>query len=314
MGWAMNKFYIRDNENDPPTAWHPRRERSDVQSFAIGALKVLAFFALCFGAYREGNAQETSPAGAISSSLKTGNEPLTVTLTGTLTNAFNCVASGAASFTGARASVNGVLTLNETVVLKAGEVPKITCDGRGFASLLWTPPTKNTDGSALTDLSSFELYQGTDPANLKSALTVAPTLSTYTLTGVVRGTWYYAVKAIASSAAAPNRPSALSNVASKIVVPPSLAFPADVMVTKAPTIPNPPTNLTVVDQVAFEIKPNSTGTLVATRIGIVPAGTQCETRSQVVAKATYNGVPRAVVDLVNWPSNTKLQDVWAKCS
>lgn len=32
---------------------------------------------------------------------------------------------------------------------------------RGSATLSWTPPTKNTDGSRLTDLAGYKIYYGT---------------------------------------------------------------------------------------------------------------------------------------------------------
>lgn len=210
-------------------------------------MRKLALFAGLMLAAVGAHAQETSPAGGpLVSSIKTGVEPLTVTLTGSFTNAFNCVASGATGFTGARASTNGALMINETVTLKAGEVPKLTCDGRGFVKLDWTAPTTNTDGSSLTDLYAFEIYQGSSAANLTSTLTVAPNVATKTLTGVVRGTWYYGVKALAGSISV-SKPSAMSNVASKAVMPPTQVFAADVTVSPVPTIPNPPTNLTIAD-------------------------------------------------------------------
>lgn len=225
------------------------------------------------------HAQATSPGGALTSSIKTGVEPLTVMLTGTFTNAYNCVASGATGFTGARGS-GGTVSINESVTLKAGEIPTLTCDGRGFAKLDWTAPTKNADDSALTDLYAFEIFQGTDPANLTSALTVSPTAITKTLTGVVRGTYFYGVKALAGTLSA-SRASALSNVASKTVVPPVLAFAADVVVTKPPTIPNPPTNVTVAQEqwegldqsLAFKL--TSSNKRVPEVIGAVPLGTEC---------------------------------------
>ena len=37
----------------------------------------------------------------------------------------------------------------------------VTQVGLGSMSLSWTPPTQNTDGSALTDLAGYKLYYGT---------------------------------------------------------------------------------------------------------------------------------------------------------
>ncbi|HLS81789.1 MAG TPA: putative Ig domain-containing protein [Steroidobacter sp.] len=84
----------------------------------------------------------------------------------------------------------------------------------GSATLSWTPPTQNTDGSTLTNLAGYRIVYGASPTTLNRMAEVDnPGLTTYVVTGLNAGTWYFAVKAYTSSGVE----SALSNVASKSI-------------------------------------------------------------------------------------------------
>jgi hypothetical protein len=84
----------------------------------------------------------------------------------------------------------------------------------GSATLSWTPPIQNTDGSALRDLSGYRIMYGTSSSALNKSINVAnPGVSTYVVENLSPATYYFAVKSIASSGAE----SALSSVASKTV-------------------------------------------------------------------------------------------------
>jgi hypothetical protein len=84
----------------------------------------------------------------------------------------------------------------------------------GSATLSWTPPTQNTDGSSLTNLAGFRIAYGTSSAALNQTIEIAnPGLATYVVTGLNSGTWYFAVKAYSSAGVE----SELSNVASKTI-------------------------------------------------------------------------------------------------
>jgi hypothetical protein len=84
----------------------------------------------------------------------------------------------------------------------------------GTATLNWTPVTQNTDGSVLTDLAGYKVYYGTFP-NAMNTLVVLPdpTQTTYVVTNLSSGAWYFAVAAYTSSGIQ----GVLSNVASKTV-------------------------------------------------------------------------------------------------
>lgn len=66
----------------------------------------------------------------------------------------------------------------------------------GTATLDWTPPIQNSDGSALTNLAGYTVYYGTSPDSLTESVKVSnPGLSAYTLSNLSSGTWYFSVTA-----------------------------------------------------------------------------------------------------------------------
>lgn len=80
------------------------------------------------------------------------------------------------------------------------------------ARLSWTPPTANTDGTALTNLAGYRIYYGTSP-NVLNVVVEIPnaSLSAYMVENLTPGTWYFGVKAYNAA----GLESALSNIASK---------------------------------------------------------------------------------------------------
>jgi hypothetical protein len=86
--------------------------------------------------------------------------------------------------------------------------------GTGTAALTWTPPTLNTDGSALTNLAGYRIDYGTAPTELTRSISV-PSASTlrYVVEGLSAGTWYFAVTVRNSTGAESTR----SNTASRIL-------------------------------------------------------------------------------------------------
>jgi len=82
------------------------------------------------------------------------------------------------------------------------------------ATLTWTAPTTNTDGSAVTNLAGYHIYYGTSPSALTTAIDVPnPGTTSYTVNNLTTGTWYFAVNAYTTS----GEDSALSNTGSKSV-------------------------------------------------------------------------------------------------
>lgn len=66
-------------------------------------------------------------------------------------------------------------------------------------TLIWVPPTENTNGSALTDLRAYRIYGGSTRSDLKARVTVRnPGLTSYVLEPASTAERYYAITAINS--------------------------------------------------------------------------------------------------------------------
>jgi Putative Ig domain len=84
----------------------------------------------------------------------------------------------------------------------------------GAATLTWTPPTTNTDGSTLTSLAGYRIVYGTSAASLTQTIQLGNAgMSSYVVENLAPGTYYFAVRVYTSSGAE----SANSNVVTKNV-------------------------------------------------------------------------------------------------
>lgn len=69
--------------------------------------------------------------------------------------------------------------------------------GTGSATLSWTAPTENEDGTPLTDLAGFKLYWGTSPGNYPNSVRIDnSTVTTYTVDGLAPGTYEFVATAV----------------------------------------------------------------------------------------------------------------------
>ena len=72
--------------------------------------------------------------------------------------------------------------------------------GTGSASLSWTPPTRNVDGTTLTNLAGYRINYGTSASSLSNQITVSNAgVSSYVVDNLAVGTWYFSIKAYTSS-------------------------------------------------------------------------------------------------------------------
>jgi hypothetical protein len=86
--------------------------------------------------------------------------------------------------------------------------------GLGSATLSWTPPTQNSDGSPLSNLAGYRVRWGTTHGSYTSAVAIDnPGISTYVVEGLGSATYYFVVTAVNSQSAE----SAFSNEASKTI-------------------------------------------------------------------------------------------------
>jgi hypothetical protein len=84
----------------------------------------------------------------------------------------------------------------------------------GSAILSWAPPTRNEDGSPLTDLKGYKIYYGKSVARLDTVLDIPnPGISTASVSNLSPANWFFVVTAYNRS----DVESAPSNVASKTI-------------------------------------------------------------------------------------------------
>ena len=82
------------------------------------------------------------------------------------------------------------------------------------ATVSWSVPLLNTDGTSLTGVTGYRIYYGPSPANLPDSILVPGAGSTsHVISGLTQGTYYFAVATLNSVGVA----SDLSNAASKTV-------------------------------------------------------------------------------------------------
>lgn len=84
----------------------------------------------------------------------------------------------------------------------------------GSATLSWTPPTQNSDGTTLGNLAGYRVMYGRTSGNLDQTVNLDnPSVNRYMVENLSSGTWYFAVVAVNATGVA----SQLSNTASKTI-------------------------------------------------------------------------------------------------
>lgn len=84
----------------------------------------------------------------------------------------------------------------------------------GSATLAWTAPSQNTDGSTLSDLAGYYVYYGSSASSLINRIAVPdPGSSSYTVASLASGTYYFGLAAYNTAGVE----SALSNIGSKTI-------------------------------------------------------------------------------------------------
>ncbi len=118
--------------------------------------------------------------------------------------------SGAITITGSDGGTTasiGPFTIDVTA-------PTPPVSGAGSATLTWTIPTDNTNGSALTDLAGYIIRYGTSEDALTQFIKVASANTTeYEIDNLAPGTYYFEVIAYTSA----GTQSSPSDIASKTI-------------------------------------------------------------------------------------------------
>lgn len=146
------------------------------------------------------------------------------TLSWSSANADSCTATGA--WSGAKSASGsestGALTSDATFNLtcqgpggSASDSASVTVQQAvGSATLSWSPPTTNADGTALNDLAGYKVYYGTSSGSYQNPIVINnPGIASYLVDALPAGTYYFAVTAFDTS----GNESAFSNEASKTI-------------------------------------------------------------------------------------------------
>jgi Putative Ig domain./Fibronectin type III domain. len=71
----------------------------------------------------------------------------------------------------------------------------VTTSATRSVTLSWTSPTRNTDGTRLTDLAGYRLYYGQESGSYSSTLNVpAAATQSVVIENLAAGTWYFAIR------------------------------------------------------------------------------------------------------------------------
>jgi hypothetical protein len=98
------------------------------------------------------------------------------------------------------------------------------------ATVSWDAPTTNNNGTPLTDLAGYRIYYGSSPENLTHTVKITTVgLQTYVIDDLEAGTWYFAVRAVATN----GTESTLSDIAAKTIQA-AVAPPQDTPLPGAP--------------------------------------------------------------------------------
>ena len=208
---------------------------------------------------------QTAPTGSLTVSPKTLSGAGNVTFTWNDTNRANCVATGA--WTGTKAA-NGT----QVVPVTNSAQFFLKCDGPAPTTVLgWTLATKNTDGSALTDLAATKVYEATSASGPFTLLsTVNVPANSYTTTSLPAGPHYFQASSVNSAGTESAKTSTINVTVPAIA---NASFSDAVTVT---TVPNPPANFAVtIATIAYELREYSGGTLRFVQVGTVPKGVEC---------------------------------------
>jgi hypothetical protein len=156
----------------------------------------------------------------------------------------------------------------------------LTCAwGNGSATISWTAPTKNSNGTSLTDLASYKIVFGNSSTSLTKSQSVSdPKATSATVAALATGTWYFAVRAINSKGVeSPN-----SGIAQKSVSSATAAKSLSISVTPpAPTPPPTTTSLVVAQNPAYDVVTTNNVRTLGKQVGWIHTGLPCDSTYRV---------------------------------
>jgi hypothetical protein len=134
------------------------------------------------------------------------SDPLSFTISGKPSwatfNAATGLLSGTPAYANAGTYSNIIISVSDGKATTSLRAFSLTVNqvATGRATVSWTPPTTNTDGTALTNLAGYRVTYGNSVSALNTTATISnPSVSTTQIDNLAPGTWYFAVKAYTST-------------------------------------------------------------------------------------------------------------------
>ena len=181
----------------------------------------------------------------------------------------------------------------------------LTCSwGNGSSTVTWTKPTKNSDGSTLSNLSGYKVVFGNSASALNQSKSISdPNATSTTIAALASGTWYFAVRAVNSS----NVESDNSSVVSKTISSASAAKTVNITITGGT---NPTPSLKTVNRDVYDVVTSSSGyRSLGVKIGTIAIGKPCQSSYKVYS--SHYKVTRSDVTITRTPRSTT---VVARCA
>jgi hypothetical protein len=253
---------------------------------------LLALPLLLSGTFAQAQTAGTITFSANRTSSSSGFAPVLTWSTSPV--ATSCAASGAWSGT---KFASGSETL---ATITSSKSYTLTCTwGNGTAAIAWTAPTRNSDGTALTNLASFKVVYGNSASNLNMSKAVSDPRATSTTIGSLgQGTWYFAVRAVNSTGAE----SSNSSTVSKTITGASAAKTVNITITGTPP-PTTPSYKTISTTV-YDVISRDGARVRGRQVGTIAKGKACD-GSYFVSPAFY-GVNRSDVRITTTPRSSRV--------
>ena len=154
-----------------------------------------------------------------------------------------------------------------------------------------TAPTKFTDGTSITSPIAYKFYGALQGQPKTLLTTTAVTSCNHIWTITTTGTYCVEATAIAMGQESAHTPESCK------------------LVTATQSPPDPPSGLVTGASTAYEFR---TGATPLALVGLVRKGIPCGPATQTINGALYCEVPKVAVDVVVWPTNLAVTQLWAR--
>lgn len=208
-------------------------------------------------------ANRTSATGSLTPVLTWSTSPV----------ASSCTASGGWSGT---KFASGSETL---ATITASRSYTLTCSWtNGSATVSWTAPTTNTNGTPLTNLTGFKILYGTSSTALNRTQAVNnASARSAVVTSLGAGTWYFAVRAVNSNQAESDN----SNIAQKTISGGATAARTVNITISGTPAPTPTPTLRTTDTRVFDYVTQNNTRVLGRQVGTIALGRACDNTFKV---------------------------------